>query len=129
DGEATPTLTVGDAGTVDEGNAATFGVTLDTPVQGDVSYTLTLGGDIDANDIDSVTLVDSQGNPITGATLTLNQDGTYTATVPGNVTAFSVVVDTVDDSVFEGDEGLTLTVATTLGGQNISDNGTATITD
>ncbi|RXJ65899.1 hypothetical protein CS022_24685, partial [Veronia nyctiphanis] len=126
DNEATPTLTVGDAGTVDEGNDATFDVTLSNPVQGNVSYTLTLTGSGNnpatiADDIDGVTLVDSQGNPITGATLTPNQDGTYTATVPGNVTAFSVLVSTTDDTLFEDNEGFTLAVTTTVVGQQLSD--------
>ncbi|CAB3860216.1 hypothetical protein LMG26689_02449 [Achromobacter animicus] len=132
-GADVPSLSVSDAGDVNEGNNAVFNVALSKPVDADTTLTFTLGGQIEAGDVGSPTVMIG-GKP---ATVTANPDGTYSVTVPAGTTGGIVVtVPTTDDSVFEGREQLTLD-ATLTGSSasgialpgNITDSGSAVIVD
>ena len=132
-GADAPVLTVADAGTVFEGNNASFAISLDKAVDNDTTLSFTLGGEIEAGDI---------GTPVvtiggTDVTVTANTDGSYSITVPAGTTGgIEVSVPITDDAVFEGNESLTLDA--TLSGETasgtalpagISDSGNGTITD
>ncbi|WP_286935866.1 retention module-containing protein, partial [Achromobacter sp. UBA4530] len=132
-GADVPSLSVSDAGDVNEGNDAVFNVALSKPVDADTTLTFTLGGQIEAGDVGTPTVMIG-GKP---ATVTANPDGTYSVTVPAGTTGGIVVtVPTTDDSVFEGREQLTLD-ATLTGSSasgialpgNITDSGSAVIVD
>ncbi|MDH1181094.1 type I secretion C-terminal target domain-containing protein, partial [Achromobacter mucicolens] len=132
-GADVPALTVSDAGDVNEGSNAVFNVALTKAVDADTTLTFTLGGQIEAGDVGTPTVMIG-GKP---ATVTANPDGTYSVTVPAGTTGGIVVtVPTTDDAVFEGREQLTLDA--TLSGNtasgvalpgNITDSGSATIVD
>ncbi|MFD4839916.1 retention module-containing protein [Achromobacter sp. NPDC058515] len=132
-GADVPSLTVSDAGDVNEGSDAVFNVALTKPVDADTTLTFTLGGQIEAGDVGTPT-VTIGGQP---ATVKVNPDGSYSITVPAGTTGGIVVtVPTTDDSTFEGRENLTLEA--TLSGKsasgvalpgNITDTGSATIVD
>ncbi|RXJ73824.1 hypothetical protein CS022_07465 [Veronia nyctiphanis] len=110
-------------------------VELGNAVKGNVEYTFGLSGNgsnpADLSDIESVTLTNENGAALTGVNLTDNGDGTYTVTLNGSVTNFNVVVQTMQDSVFEGDEGFKLDVSTdiTLATTGNDTTGIATISD
>ena len=128
-----PSLTVGDAGDINEGSSADFNVSLSKPVDADTTITFKLGGEIEAGDVGTPT-VTIGGQSVA---VTANQDGTYSFTVPANTAGGIVVsVPTTDDAVFEGRESLTLEA--TLTGSTasgvalpggITDTGSATIVD
>jgi VCBS repeat-containing protein len=132
-GADVPTITVSDAGDINEGSDAVFNVALTKPVDADTTLTFKLGGEIENDDV-GVPTVTIGGVP---ATVTANTDGTYSITVPAGTTGGIVVtVPTTDDNVFEGREDLTLTA--TLTGEsasgialpgNITDTGNAVIVD
>ncbi|WP_164461406.1 Calx-beta domain-containing protein [Alcaligenes faecalis] len=132
-GADVPVLTVDDAGNVNEGENATFNVSLDKAVDADTTLTFTLGGEIEADDIGEPT-VTINGQDVT---VTKNADGSYSVTVPAGTTdGIVVTVPTTDDNVFEGNEDFTLDA--TLTGQTasgtdlpggITDSGNATIVD
>ncbi|PWC09241.1 hypothetical protein B4923_20565, partial [Brenneria roseae subsp. americana] len=129
-----PVLTVSDAGEVNEGNAATFDMTLSKPVDNATTLTFTLGGgNITSADIGTPTVtINGQGVPVSQ-----NADGSYSLTVPAGTTGGIVVsVPTVEDGVFEGRENFTLSAALsgqTAGGTElpvgIGDSGAAIIID
>ncbi|XGA79600.1 DUF5801 domain-containing protein [Halomonas sp. CH40] len=129
----TPALTVADAGTINEGDTATFDVSLSNPVDNATTLTFELGGDIDGDDVETPTA--SIGG--TGVTVTDNADGTFSFDVPAGTTdGIAISVPTSDDDVFEGPEALTLTA--TLSGETaagnvlpdgITDSGDATLVD
>ncbi|WP_412522598.1 immunoglobulin-like domain-containing protein, partial [Shewanella indica] len=104
-----------------EGNANTFTVTLSTPSATNTKVTLSLS--------DGSAIVGTD----TGLTYMVSFDGgtTYTAvtgntvTVPPGATNFLVQVDTIDDTIFEGDENYSLNATANGAG----DSGTAQITD
>ncbi|WP_447071910.1 retention module-containing protein, partial [Shewanella indica] len=104
-----------------EGNANTFTVTLSTPSATNTEVTLSLS--------DGSAIVGTD----TGLTYMVSFDGgtTYTAvtgntvTVPPGATNFLVQVDTIDDTIFEGDENYSLNATANGAG----DSGTAQITD
>ncbi|WP_233962968.1 immunoglobulin-like domain-containing protein, partial [Shewanella indica] len=104
-----------------EGNANTFTVTLSTPSATNTEVTLSLS--------DGSAIVGTD----TGLTYMVSFDGgtTYTAvtgntvTVPPGATSFLVQVDTIDDTIFEGDENYSLNATANGAG----DSGTAQITD
>ncbi|TQJ93650.1 retention module-containing protein [Achromobacter sp. SLBN-14] len=132
-GADVPTLSVSDAGDVNEGNDAVFNVALSKPVDADTILTFTLGGQIEAGDVGTPTVMIG-GKP---ATVTTNADGSYSITVPAGTTGGIVVtVPTTDDSVFEGREQLTLDATLTGSSASgialpgtITDSGSATIVD
>ncbi|BCV35063.1 type I secretion C-terminal target domain-containing protein [Shewanella chilikensis] len=121
DNDSAPTVSSVTGDTVVEGNANTFTVSLSNPSATNTEVTLSL----------------SNGSAIvgtdTGLTYMVSFDGgtTYTAvtgntvTVPAGATSFLVQVDTIDDTIFEGDEDYSLN-ATANG---TGDSGTGTITD
>ncbi|MEN5253507.1 hypothetical protein ABE441_17715, partial [Alcaligenes aquatilis] len=55
-GADVPVLTVDDAGNVNEGENATFNVSLDKAVDADTTLTFTLGGEIEDGDIGEPTV-------------------------------------------------------------------------
>ncbi|MPT13090.1 retention module-containing protein, partial [Comamonas sp.] len=129
-----PTITVSDAGDVNEGSSATFNISLQNTVDldKDATVTLKLDGQIETADHGAPTVT------IGGQTVqvTANADGTYSFTLPAGTTGGIVVtVPTNDDVVFEGREQMTLTA--TLTGETssgtlpsgISDSGNAVIVD
>ncbi|MGS1106654.1 retention module-containing protein [Achromobacter anxifer] len=129
-----PTITVSDAGDVNEGSSATFNISLQNTVDldKDTTVTLKLDGQIETADHGAPTVT------IGGQTVqvTANADGTYSFTLPAGTTGGIVVtVPTNDDAVFEGREQMTLTA--TLTGETssgtlpsgISDSGNAVIVD
>ncbi|WP_240435327.1 retention module-containing protein [Pectobacterium parmentieri] len=129
-----PVLTVGDAGTVAEGQPARFEIALSKPVDAATTLTFTLRhGSTDADDIGTPT-VTIAGQPVA---VTVNADGSYSVPVAAGTTDGIVVsVPTVDDGVFEGNETFelvgTLTGATASGTPlpaGIGDTGQATISD
>ncbi|QHQ16681.1 hypothetical protein GMW39_12905 [Pectobacterium parmentieri] len=133
-GADVPVLTVGDAGTVAEGQPARFEVALSKPVDAATTLTFTVRhGSTDANDIGTPT-VTIAGQPVA---VTVNTDGSYSVPVAAGTTDGIVVsVPTVDDGVFEGNETFelvgTLTGATASGTPlpaGIGDTGQATISD
>ncbi|MEN5253505.1 calcium-binding protein, partial [Alcaligenes aquatilis] len=77
-GADVPVLTVDDAGNVNEGENATFNVSLDKAVDADTTLTFTLGGEIEDGDIGEPT-VTIGGQDVT---VTKNADGSYSVTVP-----------------------------------------------
>ncbi|MDF2862413.1 MAG: tandem-95 repeat protein [Achromobacter mucicolens] len=132
-GADVPALSVSDAGDVNEGSDAVFNVALTKAVDADTTLTFTLGGQIEAGDVGTPTVMIG-GRP---ATVTANADGSYSVTVPAGTTGGIVVtVPTTDDAVFEGREQLTLD-ATLTGSSasgialpgNITDSGSAVIVD
>jgi VCBS repeat-containing protein len=132
-GQDVPTLDVSDAGSVIEGNTASFNVALSQSVDADTTLTFRLGGEIETDDV-GVPTVTIGGVP---ATVTVNSDGTYSITVPAGTTGGIVIqVPTIADGIYEGTESMTLSA--TLSGQTasgtplpsgISDSGNAAIVD
>ncbi|WP_039479540.1 hypothetical protein, partial [Pectobacterium wasabiae] len=133
-GSDVPVLTVGDAGTVAEGQPARFDIALSKPVDAATTLTFTLRhGSTDADDIGTPT-VTIAGQSVA---VTVNADGSYSVPVAAGTTGGIVVsVPTVDDAVFEGNE--TFALEGTLSGSTasgtplpagISDTGQATISD
>ncbi|PTB00889.1 retention module-containing protein, partial [Halomonas urumqiensis] len=128
-----PALTVGDAGSVNEGDTITFSVSLSNPVDNVTTLTFVLGGEADDDDLGTPTVA------INGVdvTVTTNADGSFSIEVPAGTTDGIVVsVPTIDDDVFEGPESVTLTA--TLSGESaagnalpdgITDTGNAIIVD
>ncbi|BCN92322.1 hypothetical protein THMIRHAM_01070 [Thiomicrorhabdus immobilis] len=118
-----PTISVADAGTINEGSDASFIVTLSNPMEAahDISLSTTLGT-AEANDIGAMTV--SYNDGVNDIVITQNTDGSYT--VPAGVTSLTVDVATTQDDVYEGPETFSLTAGSTLVG---SDTGSATIVD
>ncbi|WP_412523451.1 type I secretion C-terminal target domain-containing protein, partial [Shewanella chilikensis] len=121
DNDSAPTVSSVTGDTVVEGNANTFTVSLSNPSATNTEVTLSLS--------DGSAIVGTD----TGLTYMVSFDGgtTYTAvtgntvTVPPGATSFLVQVDTINDTIFEGDEDYSLN-ATANG---TGDSGTGTITD
>ncbi|WP_404463413.1 Ig-like domain-containing protein [Vreelandella aquamarina] len=125
-------LTISEAGTINEGDIATFNVSLGSAVDNATTLTFDLG-EVDPADV---------GTPIAtiggeAVTVTANENGTYSFTVPAGTAAGIVIsVPTIDDAVFEGREEFTLTAtlsgATASGDalpEGITDSAEATIVD
>ncbi|WP_039488647.1 hypothetical protein, partial [Pectobacterium wasabiae] len=96
-GSDVPALTVGDAGTVAEGQPARFDIALSKPVDAATTLTFTLRhGSTDADDIGTPT-VTIAGQPVP---VTDHGDGSYSVPVAAGTTGGIVVsVPTVDDAV------------------------------
>ncbi|PWF74080.1 hypothetical protein CBX98_00020 [Vibrio sp. T9] len=116
-----PTVMMSDAGTINEGELASFKVSLSNPSATDVEVELSLNlGDTEAGDLGTLEYNTGSG------WVTVPNDGVVT--VPGGQTEFDVRIASIDDAVFEGPEDFSVTV-TGIGAVQGSDTGTATIVD
>ncbi|HHX8541802.1 TPA: Calx-beta domain-containing protein [Vibrio diabolicus] len=116
-----PTVTVSDAGTINEGELASFKVSLSNPSATDVEVELSLNlGDTEAGDLGILEYSTGSG------WVTVPNDGVVT--VPAGQTQFNVRIASIDDAVYEGPEDFSVTV-TGIGAVQGSDTGTATIVD
>ncbi|HHF3083367.1 TPA: Calx-beta domain-containing protein [Vibrio diabolicus] len=116
-----PTVTMSDAGTINEGELASFKVSLSNPSATDVEVELSLNlGDTEAGDLGSLEYNKGSG------WVTVPNDGVVT--VPAGQTEFDVRIASIDDAVYEGPEDFSVTV-TGIGAVQGSDTGTATIVD
>ncbi|MCJ0881718.1 calcium-binding protein [Vibrio sp. CCB-PB317] len=116
-----PTVTMSDAGTINEGELASFKVSLSNPSATDVEVELSLNlGDTEAGDLGTLEYNTGSGWG------TVPNDGVVT--VPAGQTEFDVRIASIDDAVYEGPEDFSVTV-TGIGAVQGSDTGTATIVD
>ncbi|MGY5751532.1 Calx-beta domain-containing protein [Vibrio chemaguriensis] len=116
-----PTVTMSDAGTINEGELASFKVSLSNPSATDVEVELSLNlGDTEAGDLGTLEYNTGSG------WVTVPNDGVVT--VPAGQTQFDVRIASIDDAVYEGPEDFSVTV-TGIGAVQGSDTGTATIMD
>ncbi|MCR9935937.1 calcium-binding protein [Vibrio antiquarius] len=116
-----PTVTMSDAGTINEGELASFKVSLSNPSATDVEVELSLNlGDTEAGDLGTMEYNTGSG------WVTVPNDGVVT--VPAGQTEFDVRIASIDDAVYEGPEDFSVTV-TGIGAVQGSDTGTATIVD
>ncbi|WP_399424831.1 Calx-beta domain-containing protein [Vibrio campbellii] len=116
-----PTVSISDAGTINEGDTANFVVSLTNASEDDVQVELGLNlGDTEVGDLGTL-----EYNTGSGWVAVLN-DGVVT--VPAGLTEFDVRIASIADEVFEGPENFTVDV-TGLGAVQGSDTGTATIVD
>ncbi|MEH0762054.1 VWA domain-containing protein, partial [Vibrio sp. 16] len=118
-----PTLSVTDAGDVNEGSNAVFTVSLSNETEAPVVVNLaptTDGYTAEAGDIGEmvVTYVDSNNQ-----TQTLTVDGNGNVTIPAGITDITVTIPTTGDDVYEGDETFGLVVTES---NNVTTNGQAT---
>ncbi|MCR9686793.1 calcium-binding protein [Vibrio antiquarius] len=116
-----PTVTMSDAGTINEGELASFKVSLSNPSATDVEVELSLNlGDTEVGDLGTLEYNTGSG------WVTVPNDGVVT--VPAGQTEFDVRIASIDDAVYEGPEDFSVTV-TGIGAVQGSDTGTATIVD
>ncbi|WP_226421705.1 Calx-beta domain-containing protein [Vibrio sp. E14] len=116
-----PTVTMSDAGTINEGELASFKVSLSNPSATDVEVELSLNlGDTEAGDLGTLEYNTGSG------WVAVPNDGVVT--VPAGQTEFDVRIASIDDTVYEGPEDFSVTV-TGIGAVQGSDTGTATIVD
>ncbi|BFN31325.1 hypothetical protein VHTUMSATKI_15200 [Vibrio harveyi] len=114
--------------TINEGDQASFEVTLDQPTQQETEVTLSLsddsatgGADYD-NSVIAITFEDGSTDQIN-----VGEDGTFSVSIPIGDESFVITVDTIDDDVFEGNETFTLSGGTENQPEPVT--GVATITD
>ena len=95
--------------TINEGDQASFEVTLDQPTQQETEVTLSLsddsatgGADYDNSAI-TITFEDGSTDQIN-----VGEDGTFSVSIPIGDESFVITVDTIDDDVFEGNVTITL---------------------
>ncbi|MFH4495483.1 Calx-beta domain-containing protein [Vibrio alginolyticus] len=116
-----PNVTISDAGTINEGEAANFKVTLSNASESTVQVELGLNlGDTEAGDLGTLEYNTGSG------WVAVPNDGVVT--VPAGQTEFDVRIASIDDAVYEGPEDFSVTV-TGIGAVQGSDTGTATIVD
>ncbi|EOX3910742.1 Calx-beta domain-containing protein, partial [Vibrio alginolyticus] len=116
-----PSVTISDAGTINEGETANFKVTLSNASESTVQVELGLNlGDTEVGDLGTLEYNTGSG------WVTVPNDGVVT--VPAGQTEFDVRIASVDDAVYEGPEDFSVTV-TGIGAVQGSDTGTATIVD
>ncbi|WP_191117400.1 Calx-beta domain-containing protein [Vibrio campbellii] len=116
-----PTVSISDAGSINEGDTANFVVSLTNASEDDVQVELGLNlGDTEAGDLGTLEYNTGSG------WLVVPNDGVVT--VPAELTEFDVRIASIDDEVFEGPENFTVDV-TGLGVVQGADTGTATIVD
>ncbi|MFN1522643.1 Calx-beta domain-containing protein [Vibrio harveyi] len=116
-----PTVSISDAGTINEGNTANFVVSLTNASEAPVEVQLDLNlGDTEAGDLGTLEYNTGSG------WATVPVDGVVT--VPTGLTEFDVRIASIDDEVYEGPENFTVDV-TGLGPVQGTDTGTATIVD
>ncbi|MGD1451662.1 Calx-beta domain-containing protein, partial [Vibrio harveyi] len=116
-----PTVSISDAGTINEGDTANFVVSLTNASEAPVEVQLDLNlGDTEAGDLGTLEYNTGSGwvaVPVNGV-----------VSVPAGITQFDVRIASIDDEVYEGPENFTVDV-TGLGPVQGSDTGTATIVD
>ncbi|WP_404969788.1 Calx-beta domain-containing protein [Vibrio campbellii] len=116
-----PTVSISDAGTINEGDTANFVVSLTNASEDDVQVELGLNlGDTEVGDLGTLEYNTGSG------WLAVPNDGVVT--VPAGLTEFDVRIASIDDEVFEGPENFTVDV-TGLGVVQGADTGTAAIVD
>ncbi|MHC0041625.1 Calx-beta domain-containing protein [Vibrio campbellii] len=116
-----PTVSISDAGTINEGDTANFVVSLTNASEDDVQVELGLNlGDTEVGDLGTLEYNTGSG------WLTVPNDGVVT--VPAGLTEFEVRIASIDDEIYEGPENFTVDV-TGLGAVQGADTGTATIVD
>ncbi|EOX3946283.1 beta strand repeat-containing protein, partial [Vibrio alginolyticus] len=116
-----PSVTISDAGTINEGDTANFKVTLSNASEAETQVELGLNlGDTEAGDLGTLEYNTGSG------WVTVPNDGVVT--VPAGQTEFDVRIASIDDAVYEGPEDFSVTV-TGIGAVQGSDTGTATIVD
>ncbi|MGR5123034.1 Calx-beta domain-containing protein [Vibrio harveyi] len=116
-----PTVSISDAGTINEGNTANFVVSLTNASEAPVEVQLDLNlGDTEAGDLGTLEYNTGSG------WVAVPVDGVVT--VPAGLTEFDVRITSIDDEVYEGPENFTVDV-TGLGPVQGTDTGTATIVD
>ncbi|NNN41016.1 Calx-beta domain-containing protein, partial [Vibrio sp. 2-2(2)] len=116
-----PSVTISDAGTINEGDTANFKVTLSNASESAVQVELGLSlGDTEVGDLGTLEYNTGSG------WVTVPNDGVVT--VPAGQTEFDVRIASIDDAVYEGPEDFSVTV-TGIGAVQGSDTGTATIVD
>ncbi|KPM94943.1 beta strand repeat-containing protein, partial [Vibrio alginolyticus] len=116
-----PSVTISDAGTINEGDTANFKVTLSNASESTVQVELGLHlGDTEVGDLGTLEYNTGSG------WVTVPNDGVVT--VPAGQTEFDVRIASIDDAVYEGPEDFSVTV-TGIGAVQGSDTGTATIVD
>ncbi|MCR9574482.1 calcium-binding protein, partial [Vibrio alginolyticus] len=116
-----PSVTISDAGTINEGETASFKVTLSNASESTVQVELGLNlGDTETGDLGTLEYNTGSG------WVTVPNDGVVT--VPAGQTEFDVRIASIDDAVYEGPEDFSVTV-TGIGAVQGSDTGTATIVD
>ncbi|MGI2929216.1 Calx-beta domain-containing protein, partial [Vibrio alginolyticus] len=116
-----PSVTISDAGTINEGDTANFKVTLSNASESTVQVELGLNlGDTEAGDLGTLEYNTGSG------WVAVPNDGVVT--VPAGQTEFDVRIASTDDAVYEGPEDFSVTV-TGIGAVQGSDTGTATIVD
>ncbi|UMM04551.1 calcium-binding protein [Vibrio campbellii] len=116
-----PTVSISDAGTINEGDTANFIVSLTNASEDDVQVELGLNlGDTEVGDLGTLEYNTGSG------WVAVPNDGVVT--VPAGLIEFDVRIASIDDEVFEGPENFTVDV-TGLGAVQGADTGTATIVD
>ncbi|MDW1637242.1 Calx-beta domain-containing protein, partial [Vibrio sp. Vb2907] len=116
-----PSVTITDAGTINEGETANFKVTLSNASEAETQVELGLNlGDTEVGDLGTLEYNTGSG------WVTVPNDGVVT--VPAGQTEFDVRIASIDDTVYEGPEDFSVTV-TGIGAVQGSDTGTATIVD
>ncbi|EGR2354863.1 calcium-binding protein, partial [Vibrio alginolyticus] len=116
-----PSVTISDAGTINEGDTANFKVTLSNASEAETQVELGLNlGDTEAGDLGTLEYNTGSG------WVAVPNDGVVT--VPAGQTEFDVRIASTDDAVYEGPEDFSVTV-TGIGAVQGSDTGTATIVD
>ncbi|CAE6907109.1 COG2931 [Vibrio sp. B1FIG11] len=116
-----PTVSISDVGTINEGDTASFVVSLTNASEDDVQVELGLNlGDTESGDLGTLEYNKGSG------WIAVPNDGVVT--VPAGLTEFDVRIASIDDEVFEGPENFTVDV-TGLGVVQGADTGTATIVD
>ncbi|WP_039983940.1 immunoglobulin-like domain-containing protein, partial [Vibrio sagamiensis] len=99
-----PVVSINDAGTVNEGETASFIVSLSNPAEMDVQVQLTLNvGDTEAGDLGALEYNTGSG------WVTLPADGLVT--VPAGMTEFDVRVPSTSDDMYEGPENFSVDVS------------------
>ncbi|MGO1062993.1 Ig-like domain-containing protein, partial [Acinetobacter lwoffii] len=110
-----------------EGQNLTHDVTLNDSSSADTPVTVTLSNGSATLGTDTATVVTVEYADGSTASFTPDVNGQFTVTVPAGDTGFKVIVSSTDDTVFEGLESYTISVATPE--QSTADTGTGTIVD
>ncbi|HDM8242956.1 TPA: tandem-95 repeat protein, partial [Vibrio campbellii] len=113
--------------TVDEGQNASFDVTLSNESTTTTTVNLSLAGDSAASGVDFSETVTIMFADDTTQEVTVDENGNFSVTVPAGHTDFSVIVPTLNDDVYEGNESFTLSGSTSV--QTTPAVGTGTIAD